>query len=59
MDKRQTPQDRYAAKVIRRFAININRNTDADILEHLEQMDNVQGYIKKLIRSDMERKTEE
>ena len=59
MDKRQTPQDRYAAKAIRRFVININRNTDADILEHLEQMDNVQGYIKALIHSDMERKTEE
>lgn len=56
MDKRQTPQDRYAAKAIRRYAININRNTDADILEHLEKLDNVQGYIKALIRSDLERK---
>ena len=55
MDKRQTPQDRYAAKAIRRFAININRNTDSDILVHLEQVDNVQGYIKSLIRADIAR----
>ena len=55
-DKHQTPQDRYAAKAIRRYAININRNTDADILDHLEKLDNVQGYIKALIRSDLERK---
>ena len=53
MDKRKTPQERYAAKAIRRFVININRNTDSDILEHLEQMDNVQGYIKALIRADI------
>lgn len=56
---KQTPQDRYAAKAIRRYALNLNRNTDADILEHLEKLDNVQGYIKALIRSDMEHQTEE
>lgn len=59
MDKRITPQERYAAKAIRRFNINVNRNTDADILEHLEKLDNVQGYIKALIRADMEHQTEE
>ena len=55
-DKRQTPQDRYAAKAIRRYVLNLNRNTDPDILDHLEKLDNVQGYIKALIRSDLERK---
>lgn len=58
-DRRPTPQDRYAAKAIRRYALNLNRNTDADILEHLEKLDNVQGYIKALIRSDLERQAEE
>lgn len=33
--------------------INLNKNTDPDILEHLEAMDNVQGYIKSLIRADI------
>lgn len=53
MDKHQTPQDRYAAKTIRRFVLNLNRNTDPDILEHLEKIDNVQGYLKSLIRADI------
>lgn len=52
-NKRQTPQDRYAAKTIRRYVINLNRNTDPDILDHLESLDNVQGYIKALIRADI------
>ena len=29
--------------------------TDADILSHLDSLDNVQGYIKSLIRADMAR----
>lgn len=52
-DKYQTPQYRYAAKAIRRYALNLNRNTDADILARLEKLDNVQGYIKALIRADI------
>ena len=31
------------------------RTTDADILAHLEKQPNKQGYIKALIRADMER----
>ena len=36
-------------KVIQ-FGVN-----DADILEHLESQDNMSGYIKRLIRGDMEK----
>lgn len=36
-----------------KFKFNIR--TDADILAHLEKQDNVQGYIKKLIRDDIAR----
>lgn len=57
-DKHQTPQERYAAKAIRRYVININRNTDSDILDCLEKMDNIQGYIKALIRADINSNTE-
>ena len=35
--------------------LKLNKKTDADILEHLRTKANVQGYIKKLIRSDMGR----
>ena len=33
--------------------IKLNKKTDADILDHLSKIDNVQGYIKQLIRNDM------
>jgi hypothetical protein len=38
----------------------LSKNTDAALIEHLEKIDNVQGYIKNLIRADImkgERKT--
>lgn len=47
------PQARYIAKTIRRYVLNLNKNTDGDLLEHLEKMDNVQGYLKDLIKMDM------
>ena len=31
--------------------LKLNRETDADIIEKLEQSGNIQGYIKDLIRS--------
>ena len=33
--------------------IRLNKGTDADILAHLESVQNKQGYIKELIRRDM------
>ena len=33
--------------------LKLNISTDADILKHLEKLDNVQGYIKALIRDDI------
>lgn len=33
--------------------LKLNRSTDADIIEKLEQIGNVQGYIKDLIRKDL------
>lgn len=32
--------------------LKLNKNTDADIIEFLDGVENVQGYIKSLIRSD-------
>lgn len=45
--------DEYRKQNIRRIAVNLNRIHDADILEHLERMENMQGYIKALIRADI------
>lgn len=37
-----------------RIVMNLNHRTDADILRKLEMVKNKQGYIKSLIRSDLE-----
>ena len=44
---------KYDAANTVQFHLKFNTKTDADILEHLKQTDNVQGYIKRLIREDM------
>ena len=36
-----------------RIVMNLNHNTDADILEKLDAVPSRQGYIKSLIRADM------
>ena len=37
----------------RMIHLKLNRETDADIIEKLEQSENIQGYIKELIRADI------
>lgn len=44
---------RYYAKSIRKFTIEFNRNTDADILEKFEKIANKQGFIKALLREKL------
>lgn len=46
-------QDKYEQK---RMCINIrlNKETDLDIIEQLNNVGNKQGYIKELIRKDIE-----
>ncbi len=51
-------QKRAAAKYAREKTKTITLRlypTDTDILEHLGRQENKQGYLKKLIRADMER----
>ena len=33
--------------------LKLNRASDADIIDKLESVDNIQGYIKSLIRADI------
>ena len=35
-----------------RLSLKLNKTTDADILEKLNQVESIQGYIKELIRND-------
>lgn len=47
---------KYDATNTRKVTIKLNINTDADIIAKLEAVDNMQGYIKKLIRGDINNK---
>ena len=38
-----------------RVSIKLGNKTDADIIERLNKQDNKQGYVKELIRRDIER----
>lgn len=44
---------KYQKANTKSYVIRLNLNTDADIIAKLESVDNKQGYIKKLIRSDL------
>lgn len=46
---------KYHKEHLRVFNLRINRRTEADILDKLEAVDNVQGYLKDLIRQDIRR----
>lgn len=54
-DKKLTPQARFEREKCTRVSIKLVNNTDADILAHLAQQPNKQGYIKALIRADMKK----
>lgn len=43
----------YNAENVRQLKLNLNKKTDADIIDHLATKSNKQGYIKDLIRNDM------
>ncbi len=46
---------RYRKDNVKPVGFNLNRNTDADVIEWLEQQPNRAAYLKRLIREDMER----
>lgn len=52
-EKKQTPQERYAAKYKKQFKIDCFTSTEMDIIEKLESVPNRAGYIKSLIRADI------
>lgn len=44
---------RYEKEKTRQFKLKLSKEHDADIIERLESVPNIQGYIKELIRADM------
>lgn len=53
----ERPQDRYNKTKTTTVLLRLNKSTDADVIEHLERTENKTGYIKSLIRADIERRT--
>lgn len=49
-------QERWKAQNTKLIPIRLNLGTDADILKHLDNQTSKAGYIKALIRRDMEMK---
>ncbi len=52
----ERPQDRYNKTKTTTVLLRLNKSTDADVIELLEHMENKTGYIKSLIRADIERR---
>lgn len=44
---------KYQKKNVKQISIKLNKTTDADIIAVLEQVDNIQGFIKELIRASI------
>lgn len=54
----ERPQDRYNKEKTTTVLLRLNKSTDADIINHLERTQNKTGYIKALIRADIENEKE-
>lgn len=52
-EARRRAQYKYNKAHTKQTTLRLNRRTDADIIEHLQGLENKQGYIKRLIRLDM------
>ena len=54
-DAQKRATEKYDKANTKQIMMKLNKRTDADILEKLASVPNVQGYIKELIRADMAR----
>lgn len=52
-DRKKKRNVAYISNNVTRITLNLNHNTDADILAYLQQADNKQKFLKDLIRSRM------
>ena len=54
-NKQSLASMKYDKANVKWINLKLNKNTDVDILNYLENITIKQGYIKKLIRKDMEK----
>ena len=54
MDAKTKATIKYNREKVRRFSINLSP-VDTDMIKWLEDKDNITGYLKQLVRKDMEK----
>lgn len=54
-DAQKRATAKYDAKATVQVKLKLNVNTDADVIAKLDSVDSKQGYIKALIRNDLQR----
>jgi hypothetical protein len=54
-DARKRAVAKYDAKNTKQIKLKLNLRSDHDILARLEEVGNIQGYIKQLIRDDIKK----
>ena len=54
VEKKETAKERYDKKTARYFSLKLNKRTDERLIEKLESVDSIQGYIKSLVQKDIE-----
>lgn len=54
--REETPEQRYRREKTTNLYIRLFKNTEKDIIEKLDSMPNKSGYVKDLIRKDVESK---
>ncbi|MBQ2680023.1 MAG: hypothetical protein IJF98_07490 [Firmicutes bacterium] len=52
-------QNKYREENVREFRLKINRQTEPELLEWMNKQENYQGYLKSLIRNDIESRRKE
>lgn len=56
MNKQYESTERWQKENLRRVVVKLHKINDIDIIERIDAETSVQGYIKRLIREDIERK---
>lgn len=46
--------NKYNAKNTKQYVVKLNRNTDEDLINFLDQLENKQGFIKNLLRQHLQ-----
>ena len=52
-------REKYNKETYKFTTFKLNKTTEADLIKHLEAQPNKQGYLRELIKKDLEKKNSE